>query len=289
MFLVTGASGKLGTLTITSLLDRVPATQIVAGIRNPANAAAFAKRGIQTRILDYSRPETLGPALDGIDQLLLISSSEIGQRFPQHRAVIDAAKRAGVRLIAYTSILKAPIATSLLAQEHLATERHLTASGISAVFLRDGWYSENYTDGLAAALQHGALLGAAPLGRVSVASRADYAAAAAHVLTTPGHAGRAYELAGDTAYTLPEIAAEFTRLGGKPVSYQALSATDYSTALVGFGLPKPVADVLADADLALSRGELEDTTGDLRKLIGRPTTPLAATITSALGRQTVRH
>lgn len=289
MILVTGASGKLGTLAITSLLERVPATQIVAGVRNPANAAAFTERGVQTRIVDYSRRQTLGSALAGIDKLLLISSSEIGQRFPQHRAVIDAAKHAGVGLIAYTSILKAPTATSILAQEHRATERHLSASGVPAVFLRNGWYSENYTDGLEAAVQHGALLGAAPHGRVSIASRADYAAAAAHVLTTPGHAGRAYELAGDTAHTLGEIAAEFARQAGRPVAYQPLSAVDYAAALIGFGLPQPVAEALADADLALARGELEDAVGDLRRLLGRPTTPLAETVRFARGRLTARH
>lgn len=284
MIVVTGATGKLGRLAIEELLKRTPPGALAAVVRAPEKAADLAARGVQIRQGDYARPETLVSALAGAEQVLFISSNEVGQRTAQHAAVIDAARRAAPRLLAYTSLLHADTSRMGLAAEHKATEAAIRASGLPFAFLRNGWYLENYTENLAPALQHGAILGSAGSGRVAAATRADYAAAAAAVITGAGHEGKTYELAGDVAFTMAELAAEVSRQAGKPVAYRDLPEAEYAAALVAAGLPKPVADMFADSDVGITRGELDDASGDLRRLIGRPTTPLAAAVAAALGK-----
>lgn len=280
---VTGATGHLGRLAIEALLERgVPAGRIVAAVRDPERAAELASRGVLVRRADYTRPETLEAALGGVERLLLVSSNEVGQRFAQHENVVRAARRAGVGLLAYTSILKAPASGLMLAGEHRATEQSVRDSGLPFVFLRNGWYFENYTSALAQTVERGALLGSAGEGRVSAAARADFAAAAAAVLTEAGHENQAYELGGDEPFTLPELAAEISRQSGREVVYRDLPAEAYAEALVAAGLPRPFARVLADSDLGISRGELYTDSGDLRRLIGRPTATLAGAVAAAL-------
>ncbi|HEY7768458.1 NAD(P)H-binding protein, partial [Longimicrobium sp.] len=208
MIAVSGATGHLGNLVVQNLLERgVEPAHIVALVRSPEKASDLAARGVQVRHADYSRPETLGPALQGVEKLLLVSSSEVGQRAVQHANVVEAARAAGVKLLAYTSILHADATAMQLAAEHRASEEGIRASGIPFVFLRNGWYLENYTGNLGPALEHGALLGSAGDGRVSAATRADFAGAAAAVLAGEGHENRIYELGGDEAFTLAELAA----------------------------------------------------------------------------------
>lgn len=284
MIVVTGATGKLGRLAVEELLKKTPPGALAAVVRAPEKAADLAARGVQIRQGDYARPETLVSALAGAEKVLFISSNEVGQRTAQHAAVIDAARRAAPRLLAYTSLLHADTSRMGLAAEHKATEAAIRASGLPFVFLRNGWYLENYTENLAPALQHGAILGSAGSGRVAAATRADYAAAAAAVITGAGHEGEIYELAGDVAFTMAELAAEVSRQAGKPVAYRDLPEAEYAAALVAAGLPKPVADMFADSDVGITRGELDDASGDLRRLIGRPTTPLAAAVAAALGK-----
>jgi len=282
MIVVTGATGQLGRLVITALLKTVPASQIVAAVRTPAKAADLAALGVLVRQADYAQPATLVNAFTGAEKLLLISSSEVGQRVPQHQAVIDAAKQAGVKLIAYTSVLHADKGLLGLAQEHIATEAALKASGIPAVILRNGWYTENYAASIPPALAHGALLGSAKDGRIASAARADYADAAAAVLTRDGQAGKVYELAGDEAYTLTEFAAEVAAQSGKPVVYKDLPEADFKAALIGAGLPDYVAALLSDSDAGAAKGGLFDDSRTLSALIGRPTTPLKTVVADAL-------
>ncbi|WP_005037762.1 SDR family oxidoreductase [Holophaga foetida] len=282
MILVTGASGQLGHLVIQNLLKQVPATQIAALVRTPAKAQDLATLGVELRQGDYEQPETLDRALQGVEKVLLISSSEVGKRYPQHVALIDAAKRAGVKLLAYTSILRADSSPLPLAAEHKATEEYLKTAGVPYVLLRNGWYTENYTASVPAALQLGAVYGAAGDGRIASAARADYAAAAAQVLVLPDQAGKVYELAGDTAYTLTELAAEIARQTGKAITYQNIPEVAYQQALVGAGLPEGLATLLAESDTGASKGGLYDDGKVLSGLIGRPTTPLATLVTAAL-------
>ncbi len=282
MIAVTGASGQLGRLVMEGLLARVPAENIVAAVRNPSKVADLAARGVVVRTADYARPETLDAAFAGVDRLLLISSSEVGGRVPQHRNVIEAAGRAGVGLVAYTSILHADTTPLGLGAEHRETEALLRASGLPHVLLRNGWYTENYLASLPAALQHGAFAGSAGDGRIASAARADYAAAAVAVLTGEGHAGKVYELAGDTAYTLAELAAEVSRQTGRQIGYTNLPQAEYRAMLVTVGLPVPIADMLADSDAGAARGGLFDDSRQLSALIGRPTTPLSALVEKAL-------
>ena len=283
MIAVTGATGHLGRLVIAELLRSVPAAQIVAAVRTPAKAQDLAALGVQVRQADYAQSATLAAAFAGVDKVLLISSSEVGQRAAQHRAVIDAAKAAGVKLIAYTSILHADTSTLGLATEHKETEAALAASGVPTVLLRNGWYTENYLASVGGALQHGAFIGSAGTGRIASAARADYAEAAAAVLLQPGQAGRVYELAGDQAYTLAELAAELSRLSGQVVPYVDMPEADFKGALLGAGLPEPLAALLADSDVGAARGGLFDAQHQLSALIGRPTTPWAEQLKAALG------
>jgi len=282
MYAITGATGQLGRLVIEELLKSVPGSRIIAAARNPANAQDLAERGVVVREADYARPETLASAFKGVEKLILISSSEVNGRLPLHRAVIDAAKKAGVSLLAYTSMLHADSSTAQLAVEHRQTEEAIAASGIPAVILRNGWYTENHLYALSAALEHGAFVGSAKYGRFSSAARKDYAAAAAAVLTKGSHAGEIYELAADQAFTLAELAAEVSRQSGKPVVYNDLPEQDYAKLLVDFGLPADLAALLADADAAASRGALFDDGGVLSTLIGRPSIPMKELVALAL-------
>jgi NAD(P)H dehydrogenase (quinone) len=282
MIVVTGATGQLGRLVIEALLKSVPAGQLIAAVRSPEKAADLAALGVQVRRADYADAASLDAAFQGAKKVLLISSSELGQRLAQHRAVIDAAQRAKVGLFAYTSVLRADTSVLALAAEHLQTEQAIDASGLPAVILRNGWYTENYTAGVPNAVAQGAIYGSAGDGRISSAARSDYAEAAAAVLTGSGHAGKVYELAGDTAYTLTELAAEVARQSGVAVQYQNLPEADYKAALLGFGLPEVFAALLSDSDAAASKGALFDDGRQLSTLIGRATTPLAVLVTAAL-------
>ena len=280
---VTGASGQLGRLAIQFLLSRHPAARIVAIARDPAKIADLAEAGVQVRQGDYDRPDTLDAALAGVERLLLVSSSEIGKRAPQHQAVIDAAIRAGVSLVAYTSLLHADTSPLGLAVEHVQTEQALQASGLPHALLRNGWYAENYTAGIAGALQHGVVLGSAGDGRLSLAARADYAEAAAIIMAGDAtQAGKVYELAGDHAITLTDFAALVARKTGIPIAYQDLPQQDYRDALLSAGLPGFVADLLSDSDAGAAKGGLFDDSGTLGRLIGRATTPIEDVIASAL-------
>lgn len=278
MIAITGATGQLGQHVIESLLKTVPASQIVAIVRNPAKATALSQQGITVRQADYSDEAAFTTALQGIDKLLLISSSEVGQRAPQHRNVVYAAKAAHVKFIAYTSLLHADTSPLGLADEHVATEKMLAESGIAYALLRNGWYTENYLASAPAALEHGVFIGAAGEGKIASATRADYAAAAARVISEDGHSGKTYELAGDAGWTLSQLAAELAKQSGKKVVYQNLSEADFAAALKGVGLPAGLADMLADSDTGASKGGLFDDSHTLSKLIGRPTTSLADSV-----------
>ena len=280
---ITGASGQLGRLVIKQLMQRVPPRNIVAAVRNPEAAGDLAAAGIQVRQADYDLPETLAPAFAGVNRLLLISSNLTWGRMRHHHAVIEAAKSAGVSLIAYTSMLHADRSAAKLAQEHLQTEVALHASGIPAVFLRNGWYTENYLAALQPAVQMGKMIGAAADGKISLAARVDYAAAAAVALTM-SEAPATFELAGDTAWTLSDLAAEISRQVAKTVDYGDMTEIDFRTALIAAGLPEDLADLLADADAKAANGALFDDSGTLSRLIGRPTTPVAQTVREALKR-----
>ncbi|MBT2368808.1 SDR family oxidoreductase [Streptomyces sp. ISL-10] len=279
---VTGATGALGRLVIEELLATVPADRIVAVVRDKEKAADIADRGVELRIADYSEPATLAGAFHAGDRVLLISGNEVGRRVAQHTAVIEAAKAAGVAQLAYTGVLGGPEADFDLAAEHKETERLILESGLPYTFLRNGWYTENYTAGLATVLEHGAVVGSSGEGRIASAARADYAAAAAAVLTGDGHLGAAYELSGDTAWSQAEYAAELSRQTGRTITYTEVPAETHLGILTGAGVPEPFARILVDVDRAIGRGLLGRTTGELRRLAGRPTTPLAETVAAAL-------
>ncbi|ASQ16266.1 SDR family oxidoreductase [Enterobacter cloacae] len=282
MIAITGATGQLGRLVIEQLLKTVPANQIVAIVRNPAKAEALSQQGIVVRQGDYTDQAALTTALKGMEKLLLISSSEVGQRATQHQNVINAAKAAGVTFIAYTSLLHADNSPLGLHVEHVATEKALATSGIPYALLRNGWYTENYLASAPPALEHGVFIGAAGEGKIASATRADYAAAAAKVVSEEGHAGKVYELAGDSAWTLSELAAELSKQSGKPVVYQNMSEADFAAALKSVGLPAGLADMLADSDVGASKGGLFDDSHTLSKLIGRATTSLAESVKAIL-------
>jgi NAD(P)H dehydrogenase (quinone) len=276
---ITGATGQLGRLVVNKLKESVPAENIVALVRSKEKAADL---GVEAREANYDKPETLAGAFDGVDTLLLISGSEVGKRAAQHNNVIDAAKKAGVQWIVYTSLLRADTSSISLAAEHLATEAALKESGIPYTLLRNGWYTENYTGSIHGALAGGAFLGSAGEGKLSSAARADFAEAAVAVLTGEGHVGKVYELAGDDAYTLSELAAEISRQAGKEIPYKNLPQEEYAAVLESFGLPGGLTHAIAGWDVSASKGDLFDDGHQLSKLIDRPTTPLRDVVAGAL-------
>lgn len=276
---ITGATGQLGRLVVNKLKEKVSDAQIIALVRSPQKAQDL---GVTAREADYDKPETLQQALAGVDTLLLISSSEVGKRAAQHRNVIEAAKKAGVKWIVYTSLLHADTSPLDLAEEHRATETELKASGIPFTILRNGWYTENYTGSIPAALAGGAFIGSAGMGKISSAARADSADAAVSVLTSEGHEGKVLELAGDEAYTLSDLAAEISRQTGKTIPYKNMPEAEYAAALTGFGLPEDLARAIAGWDTGASEGALFDESRQLSALLGRPTTPLSVAVANAL-------
>ncbi|MDQ0794637.1 SDR family oxidoreductase [Streptomyces sp. B1I3] len=279
---VTGATGELGRLVVEQLLATVPAEEIIAVVRNQEKAAALAARGVGIRVADYDRPETLAQAFRAGDRVLLVSGNEVGRRVPQHTAVIGAAEAAGVAQLAYTGVLGGPDADFQLAADHKATERLILDSGLPYTFLRNGWYTENYTANLAPVLEHGTVVANAGDGRIASATRADYAAAAAAVLTGEGHLAATYELSGDVAWSLAEYADAVAAAAGKEITYSDVPAATHQEILVRAGLPEGFAAILVDVDEAVRRGLLAGTSGDLARLIGRPTTPMAETVAAAV-------
>lgn len=282
MITVTGATGLLGRLVIDALLKERPASEIVAAVRSPDKARDLEALGVQVRQADYNNTVTLKKAFDGTDKLLLISSSEVGQRARQHRAVIAAAHDSDVGLVAYTSMLHADTSPLALAAEHVETEAALRDSGLLFVLLRHGWYMENHTAGIPAVLEHGTLLGCVGDGRVSAAARADFAAADAAALLLEGQAGLVYELAGDESYTMTELADEITKQSGKKVVYNDMPEAEYRKMLMEAGLPGGLAVLLANSDTGASKGGLFDESRQLSRLIGRPTTTLKEGVAAAL-------
>ncbi|MGV9931462.1 SDR family oxidoreductase [Streptomyces olivaceoviridis] len=278
---VTGATGHLGRHVVEQLLEKVPAERITAVVRDEAKAAGLAARGVKLTVADYNVPETFDGLFAAGDKVLLISGNEFDKgRVGQHTVVIEAAKAAGVALLAYTS---APgTLTAALADDHRATEQVLLASGLPYSLLRNGWYHENYTENLAPVLEHGAVVAAAGDGRVSSAARADYAAAAVAVLTGEGHENTTYELGGDEAWSFAEYAAELSRQTGREIVYNPVPVETLTGILTGAGVPAPVAGILAGVDASIEKGELVVSSGDLSRLTGRPTTPLAQAVTAAL-------
>jgi NAD(P)H dehydrogenase (quinone) len=280
---VTGATGKLGGLVVDALLARgVAAGDIVAAGRNRERLEALAAKGVETRAIDFDDPASLEQAFAGADRVLLVSGSEVGKRVAQHTNAIQAAKAAGVDLLVYTSLPRATTSSLQLAAEHRGTEEALAASGVPATVLRNCWYLENYTDAAAGHLAAGEIVGSSGDGKVSPALRAELAEAAAVVLTTDGHAGQVYELGGDDAFSLPDFAAELSRRSGGTVGYRNLSEAEHAELLAANGLPPAVASMLADNDRGVAAGELLVDSGDLSRILGRPTTSLSAALDATL-------
>jgi len=276
---ITGATGQLGRLVVEKLKQRTPAENLIALVRSPEKAADL---GIEARAFDYTKPESLADTLTGVDSLLLISGNEVGQRKTQHENVIKAAQQANIKWIVYTSLLYADTSSLSLAPEHLATEELLKSSGIPYTILRNGWYTENYAGSIPGAIGAGAFIGSAGEGKIASAAREDYAEAAAIVLTSEGHQGKTYELAGDTAYTLKDLAAEVSRQTGKDIPYNNLSEEEYAGVLKSAGLPEGLAHAIASWDVGASKNDLFNEDKVLSKLIGRPTTSLADVVKKAL-------
>ncbi|MEU0352750.1 SDR family oxidoreductase [Streptomyces sp. NPDC006237] len=275
---IIGATGKLGALTIDALLDRgVPAGDILALGRNADRLAELGDRGLRTATIDLDDVEGTAKTLDGVDKLLLVSFGP-GDRVSQHGRAIEAARNAGVLHLVYTSGLEAPTTILELAADHKATEELITASGIPATFLRNGWYTENHLQDFTGARERGVIANSIGDGRIATAPRKDFAEAAAVVLSTPGHEGKAYELSGDTAWSFDEFTATAAAALGTPVRYEALTPEQEREQLLAAGLDEGTAGFLVTLNANMRDGAMAPTSGDLARLIGRPTEPLATTL-----------
>ncbi|PCK31175.1 SDR family oxidoreductase [Pseudoalteromonas piscicida] len=281
MIAVTGATGKLGQLTVEFLTQKIPASNIVALVRDKDKGQALIQLGVKVREADYNNPNTLKTALAGVQKLLLVSSNQIGSRTQQHKAVIDAAKENQVSFIAYTSILNADSSTLELAKEHKETEAYLKRSGIAYSILRNGWYNENYTDLAPVFNAKQAITSIAPQARINSASRRDYALAAATVLSETGHENRIHELAGDTAFTIDSLAQAVSSHTQAEVKPNFVSSREYLAYLVALGVPENFALLLVDAETQAQKGHLASNSKALSQLIGRPTTTIAQTLATS--------
>lgn len=280
---VTGATGRLGQHVVRHLLARgVDPSEVVAGGRDRDRLAELEALGVHAAVMDYEETTTLDAAIQEGDRLLLVSGSEVGQRVPQHQAVIDAAVDAGVELLAYTSILDAGDSPMRIAREHRATEEALAAADVPVVLLRNGWYTENYADQLETYRATGTVLGATGEGRIAAATRSDLAEAAAVVLAGEGHAGRTYELGGPS-FTLGEVAALVREVTGEDVQHVDVPTEQLQAALVEAGLPEDAAAMLADADAGIREGWLDTSSSDLVDLIGHAPTTLADQLRARVG------
>lgn len=283
MICVTAATGQLGRKVVEFLLSKIAPDELVLGVRNLEKAQDFIQRGLVVREADYDRPETLEKAFEGVRKLLFISSPSVGRRVEQHRNVIEAAKRSGVETIVYTSVLHADRSRlGVIAEEHRQTEAMIKSSGLDYTILRNGWYVENYASLVKNAVGQGFIIGCAGEGKISAAPRSDYAEAAGVVLTTDGHSGKIYELAGDEAFTMGELAAEISRQTGKEISYKNVKPDEYVRWLVSTGVPETVARFLASIEEAIAEGDLFDDSHQLSQLLGRPTTSWRAVIAEIL-------
>lgn len=271
---ITGATGQLGTLVLDHLLKKIPASHLIALVRDTKKAQAFKEQGVEIRHFNYDQAETLSPALKGVDKVLFISASEIGRRSDQHKAIIEAAQHAQIPHLVYTSVINADTSELGLAEEHRETEALIKASGINYTILRNNWYSENYLAGLPQIIEAGALYGAAAESQINSASRVDLAEAAANVLTNDGHINKTYELAGSNTFTFKDLAAFIAEAANKPIHYQNLTAEEYHAALIQVGLPIYVVNVIVDADIQAQKGALFNPSKDLENLLGRKTTPI---------------
>lgn len=276
---ITGATGQLGQLVVQKLKEKNPEAKLVALVRNPDKAKPL---GLEAKPFDYEQPEALPKALEDIDRLVFISGSEIGKRETQHKNVINAAKQARVKQIAYTSLLHADTSSMILAPEHLATEKMLQDSGIPHTILRNGWYTENYTAGLKQAVEQGAIIGSAGDGKISSATREDYAEALAETIINDDHTGKKYELAGDQTYTMQDLATEVSKQTGKNIEFMNLPEAEYAQKLQEMGLPEGMAKAFASLDYSASKNDLYNQDQMLSKLIKRPTTPLHKAVENAL-------
>ncbi|MEU4667364.1 NAD(P)H-binding protein [Amycolatopsis sp. NPDC023774] len=279
---ITGATGLLGRQVVADLLAAgVPAGEVTAVARSAEKAADL---GVRVHVGDYDRPETFAGAFAAGDRVLFVSGTELGKRVGQHTAVIDAAKAADVAQLVYTGVFGGPDADFALADDHRATEQRILDAGLPYTFLRNNWYSEVAVPDVAGSLARGAVVNSVLAdARIATAPREDYAAAAAAAVHTDGHLGVAYELGGDTAWTFGEFAAELARIRGSPVVHTTVPSAEYEAIVTGAGMPPFLATFLVDVDDAISRGRLAGTLGELAKLLGRPTTPIAETIAKLLG------
>lgn len=279
---VTGATGHLGRLVVDNLLEQTPSINVIAVVRDDEKARPLAERGAEVRVAAYGNRPALEAAFTGVDKVLLVSSSEVGQRIEQHKNVIDAARTAGVKHIVYTSAPRAATTSLILAPEHKATEENILQSGLEYTILRNNWYTENYVSQIDAARHSGAIVAAVGEGRVASATRADFAAAAAAVLLGKGHEGKIYELGGDEAWDYHELAKTIGEIIGKPVEYKAVDGALLIDHLKAAGLDEGMVGFLVALDANIAEGDLSEVTGDLSKLIGRPTTTLKQGLMDAI-------
>ncbi|MEH7097729.1 SDR family oxidoreductase [Neobacillus vireti] len=277
--LVTGATGKLGTKVVDTLLKAIPASELAVSVRNPEKAEGLRNRGVEVRQGDFDQPETLDQAFTGIDRLLIISADGDNEtRIRQHTDAVQAAERAGVKFIAYTSLANATESKNLMAPPHVATEAAIIKTGIPYSFLRNNWYLENEMGSIQGALAGAPWVTSAGEGKVGWALQQDYADAAAAVLLGNGHENSVYELSGPLL-TQAELASELGAVLGKEIPVQQVSDEKYAEIMKGLGLPDFVIPIVVGIQESIRNGSLDVESNDFEKVLGRPVTPIKEALT----------
>ena len=259
---ITGASGQLGRLTAELVLARVPASEVTLTTRRPEALSDFVGRGARVRQADFDRPETLAEAFAGGERLLLISADVVGRRVAQHRAAIEAAREVGVRHVAYTSYLN-PVAENpaVITPDHRDTEEALRESGLAWTALRNAFYAEYQVPAGAQAIATGQLIHNNGEGRIAYVSREDCAAAAAAVLTTEGHEGKAYDITGPESLSFAEAAERISAATGREIRHVDVPPEAARQGMLSSGMPEWQVDVSLGLLAAVREGALDAVTG----------------------------
>jgi len=271
MILVTGATGHLGTATIAHLLKNTTAANIVAFARDEAKAQHLKEQGIEVRIGNFDDTASLDKAMQGIEKVLLISTID-HHRIEQHKNVVNAAKKAGVKHIVYTGVSLKDVdssATKELMESHFQTEDYIKASGLTYTFMRNTLYTDVIPMYVGEKVFETGIFYPAGNGKVPYALRREMGEAAANVLLQNGHENKTYQITGSELYSFADIARHLSALSGKDIAYTDVEATAFAAQLEQGGVPGFLVTLVTNFATDIKNDQFEMLSKDLETLLER--------------------